>query len=144
MNYQQAGIKQFLTSVLALFAAGVCSAQTNTVTREIRYENGDIWVQDSIHLALQTWAGTPLLQDLLAEKRKKGPNFTGLLQQLYSGEDLTIIKYESDMAGIFMDLHVRSKARIDFAKPARLRCLPTYGGASFKLTSAGESSEPYL
>jgi hypothetical protein len=105
------------------------AAVSNVVSREIRYEKGAVWVEDSLSLqegyALRDrWA-----LDVLVGVQQNKTNLSDRVRALMEGEDLEVQKFDAKMRGDTMDLRVLSRVAFKEAgKPARLRWVPFLAG----------------
>jgi len=89
------GQYQLRFALCALFSANLsCCAITNFVTREIRYESGDVVVEDNLHLQRSIWESRFVLQDILKSKEKLDGTaaFQKAVLHLIEGEDLQLMR----------------------------------------------------
>jgi hypothetical protein len=103
-----------------------CQASTNFVTRVIRYENGDVLVEDHLYLPAERYRDTHSLS-LVARTHEKGStNFLPALKAMLEGEDLEIQRFEVNQKDKFIDLRVTSWVKPGIPLPAKMQLVAAY------------------
>ena len=118
-----------LSAIGLLLFSAASAAELNTVSREIRYEKGAVWVEDRLslqeHYALRDrWA-----LDVFVATQENKTNLSDSVRALMEGEDLEVQKFDAKMRGDMMDLRVLSRVAFkEPRKPARLRWVSFLAG----------------
>lgn len=113
---------------------GALSAPVTSVRREIRYNNGAIWVEDKLTVQKYFLDQEPALRSIVDASQNGKTNFTPQLRTMLDGEGLEIKEQEVNLSRESMEIRILSSVIFKGSQQAaRLKWVPTWGGITLKL-----------
>ena len=105
------------------------TAISDKITREIRYEEGVVWVEDRLSVHEHYAFRERHLDDIFNKARENETNLTEEVRGLLEGEALSVQNYVATLKEGLLDLRVLSKLTFKSpSEPARLRWTSFLGG----------------
>jgi len=125
-------------ALIATLAIGTLSnaAELDTISREIRWEQGAVRVEDRLSCRAQFCVRDPVLDQIAVEVRQGKTNTSEWFKLLSEGESLEVERFTAGVRNEYVDLHIISKVVFkQHSMPAKVRWVPSFGGVNMKFST---------